>query len=308
MDRNAVVALLGRPTGEDRTLLRYVFRQAYDKPPGSQIEEVTWRIPLKDGKFLGLSPDWQQIRQLPPERNSVQWVLATLEGQQGESDSVAPARKEELQPLLVRVVELLPQSREEHWWSLCRAAVLLAQRDVKDGRVPQIVKKRYLDPQLSGAAASEVLQAYEAEGSQELLVKRIRLEMSLARKPEAIKEQHDSAFGWPGLKKLFGYLRTTDSRRDALILEAMDHPHAGVRMDGYSRWDEPPESMTRPRLRKGVSDPSARIRTLSAKALSNTRASKAQNSEDLTLLRSQLAKEKDQQVVEALGEAIKRLE
>ena len=149
MDRGAVVAMLGPPTSEDRKLLRYVFRRSYDKPPGSRIEEVTWKIPLKDGKFLGLSADWCKTRPLPPERKSVQWVLAKLEGQPGKSDSVAPARAEELQPLLARVVELMPTVSEDYWWMLCRAAVLLAERGVNDPRVLQIIKWRYLDPQLS---------------------------------------------------------------------------------------------------------------------------------------------------------------
>ena len=100
MDRGAVVALLGPPTSEDRTHLRYVIRRSYDEPPGSRIEEESWHIPLKDGRFVGLTSDWCQTKPLPPERNSVQWVLAKLEGEQGESDSVAPASKEELPSLL----------------------------------------------------------------------------------------------------------------------------------------------------------------------------------------------------------------
>jgi len=309
MDRGAVVAMLGPPTSEDRDLLRYVSRRSYEEPPGSVIEEVTWNIPLKDGRFLGLCPDWQKTRRLPPERNSVQWVLARLDGRQGDSDSVTLARDDELPPLLARVVELLPTVREEdYWWMLCRAVVLLAQSDVKDPRVPQIIKKRYLDPQLPAADASEALREYDSEGSQELFAKRIRLEMLLARKPEAMKDQADYADGWSSLEALFGYLRPEHPEREALILEAMDHPHAGVRMDGYKYCADLPDSTERPRLRKGLGDASAQIRMYSAGALTEMWASDAENAEDLARLHAQRAKERDENVVEALNQAIKRLE
>lgn len=308
MDRNAVVALLGPPESEDRKLLRYVFRRSYDEPPGSRIEEVTWKIPLMDGKFMSLTPDWCETRSLPPERDSVQWVLAKLEGRQGESDSVEPAREEELRPLLSRVVELLPKAREEHWCMLCRAALLLAQRDVKDARVPEILKKRYLDPQLSATEASEALREYEPETNQELFAKRIRLEMALARQPDAIKEQREQAYGWSCLKDLLGFLPAKYGKRDALILEAIGHPHAGVRMDGYSCSADLPASIARPRLRKGLSDSSAEVRDYCAGALTDLSASGAEGAEYLKLLRAQLIKEKDEGVIEALKKAIQRLE
>ena len=190
MDRGAVVALLGPPTSEDRELLRYVFRRSYDEPPGSEIEEVTWKIPLTDGKFLGLSP------RLVPDSSTCRRNETRCNGSwpswKADREKVirwSSASDEELQPLLARVIELLPKAREEHWWMLCHAALLLAQRDVKDPRVPEIIKKRYLDPQLSAEDASEALHEYDSEGNQELFAKRIRLEMSLARKPDAIKEQ-----------------------------------------------------------------------------------------------------------------------
>ncbi|MGW8256143.1 MAG: hypothetical protein ACWGMZ_01525 [Thermoguttaceae bacterium] len=309
MDRAAVVALLGPPTSEDHGLLRYVFRRSNDKPPGSEIEEVTWQIPLTDGKLVNLSPDWRQDRKLPPERNSVQWVLAKLDSRQGESDSVDPARQEELRPLLSRVIDYLPKAHEGHWWMLCRAAHLLAQRDVKDARVPEIIKKRYLDPQLSARDASEILHEYEPKENQALFVKRIRLEMSLACKPDAIKEQADLGYNRFPLKQLLGYVRSNCDERNAIILEAIKHPHAGIRMDGYSYSADLPKSVARPRLQKGLGDSSAEVRAYCAGALVELSASSdAENPEDLALLRAQLAKEKDERVIEALREAIKQLE
>lgn len=308
MDRNAVVALLGPPTSEDRQRLRYVIRRSHDEPPGSDIEEVTWTIPLKDGKFECLSPDWEQRRRLPPERNSVQWIVARLEGQQRKSDSVPLARDDELQPLLARVVQLLPRARESHWSHLCYATALLAKRHVKDPRALEIIKQQYLDPERFASEASEALYQYDAEGCQELFVKRIRLEMSLARRPEEIKKQMDDGLGWLSLQQLFGCLRQTHPERNALILEAMDHPHVGVRIDGYERWDDLPEPVARLRLRKGFGDSSPYIRAASAEALPMIRATEAESAEDVAVLRAQLAKEQDEDVVRVIKDAIRELE
>lgn len=308
MDRDAVVALLGSPTSEHDGLLRYVSRRSYDKPPGSEIEEVTWKIPLTDGKLVNLSPDWCETRRMPPEQNSVQWILARLEGLQGESDSVKLATQEELRPLLSRVIELLPEAREEHWWILCHAALVLAQRDVKDSRVPEIIEKRYLDPQLSASDASEVLYEYNPKGNQTLFIKRIRLELSLARKPDAIKEQVELGYNRFPLKQLLGYVQSKCAEHNAMILEAMDHPHAGVRMDGYSCSDDLSASLARPRLIKGLGDSSVPVRVYCAGALANLSTSYAENSENLAILRAHLTQEKDEEVIEALKEAIKRLE
>jgi hypothetical protein len=107
---------------------------------------------------------------------------------------------------------------------------------------------------------------------------------------------------------LLDLLRPNCSDYDAIIFEAMDHPHAGVRMDGYSCSDKLPASMARSRLRTGLSDPSAGIRAYCAGALVELPTSDAEKTEDLTLLRTQLAKEKDQQAIEALKSAVKQLE
>ena len=114
--------------------------------------------------------------------------------------------------------------------------------------------------------------------------------------------------GWFPLEKLFGYLQPAYPQRDALILEAMGHPHADVRTEGYKHWGDLPESVARQRLRKGLGDSSAHIRMDSAKSLTSMRASEAEHAEDMALLRAQLAKEKDRDVVEALTQVIKRLE
>jgi hypothetical protein len=325
MDRDAVVALLGPPTSEDVDGLHYVFRRSHDDPPGSEIEEISRTISLKDGKFQEISPDWEKSRWLPPEPNSIPWILAKLKNtQQGEvkedaedekeedekkNDSIPLARDDELKPLLDRVVELLPNVRGIHWMDLCHASVLLAQRGVKNPRVFDIMQKRYLDPQLGMAYASEVLQIYDSKKSQELFVKRIQLEMSLAKTPEAIQKQGDNAYGW-GVKDLLGYLEQTHSQHDALILEAMDHPHAGVRSDGFAHWADIPVSMARPRLRKGVSDPFPEVRAACVESLVRMALDtpSADATEDLKLLRVQLAKEQDPDVVKNLEKAIEQLE
>jgi hypothetical protein len=301
MDRNAVVALLGPPTHEQPKELRYVFQRSYDTPPGSMIKEVTQTIPLTDGRFQGLSPKWEQRRWLPPERNSVQWVLAKLNGRTVGSDSVEPASDAELQPLLTRVVELLPKVDDRHWSDVCEAGALLAKRGVKNPRVLEIVRARYLDPQLYAGDATEVLARYDGDGSQELFVKRIRLEMELARKPEALQKQSAYLNGWQSLEELFTRLHSTHPLRDALIVEAMDQPNAGVRWDGYRHYDELPESLARSKLAKGLADPAPQIREHCIEAI-------ADRFGDLDLLRTRRFKETDESVLKALNEAIKKLE
>jgi hypothetical protein len=214
----------------------------------------------------------------------------------------------ELQPLLERVVELLPKVGKKHWPMLCDAAALLAYRKVKDPRVLAVIKTRYLDPQLSAKEASEVLRAYECEGLQELVAKRIRVEMALARTPEALRKQEHMAGGWCSLRDLFDYLQPTFAQRDALILEAMDHPHAVVRMGGFRYWAGLPVAVARARLRKGLGDPASEVRIASAEALVKMSASEAENLGDLALLKAQRAKETNEAVIEALDQAIKQLE
>jgi hypothetical protein len=308
MDRAAVVALLGTPASEDHGVMRFVTRLSLDEPPGSKIEELVYRIPMKDGVFCGLSTDWRQRRDLPPDRNSVQWILARLGDQRWSGESLEMAVGKELQPLLERVVELLPKVGKKHWPMLCDAAALLAYRKVKDPRVLAVIKTRYLDPQLSAKEASEVLRAYECEGLQELVAKRIRVEMALARTPEALRKQEHMAGGWCSLRDLFDYLQPTFAQRDALILEAMDHPHAVVRMGGFRYWAGLPVAVARARLRKGLGDPASEVRIASAEALVKMSASEAENLGDLALLKAQRAKETNEAVIEALDQAIKQLE
>jgi hypothetical protein len=267
------------------------------------VEEITWTIPLKDGVFLGLLPDWSQSRWLPPEPNSVQWVLARLNGRQGESDSVQRAKDNELQSLLARVVELLPTVHEGHWWQVCQAAALLAERGAKDPRILHIVRDRYLEPQLSAGEATQVLSQYDLDGSQELIAKRIWLEFDLARKSEAIKEQYYVG-GWDCLSDLFDQLDVTFAERNELIVAAMDHPHAGVRHDGYERWDELPEPLARLKLEKGLVDPSPSIREDCASAIAENFGSP----EVQGLLRVHRAVETDGAVIDAIDTALKRLD
>ena len=182
-----------------------MFQRQHDRPPGSDIEEITWTIPLEHDVFVGLSPEWEQERDLPPEPNSVQWILAKLEvpleendealkDQEDASDVVVRAGDDELQPLLARLVELLPEASDAHWWMLCEAARLLADRSVKDPRVLQIVSRRYLDPQLNANTATFVLQQYDPEGTADLIAQRLRLEMGVAREPKALKEPYSRWF------------------------------------------------------------------------------------------------------------------
>ena len=308
MDRDDVVALLGQPTNEDGNVLRYAFRHSLDEPPGSYIVEWTWKIPLIDGRFLSLAPDWSQLRNLAPERNSVQWVLAKLEGRQGESDSVEPAREDELRPLLARCIELLPEANELHWQSLCRAACLLAQRGVKDPRVPEIIEKRYLDPNLWAVEASEALREYDAKKYRELLVKRIRLEMVLARHPDAMKDEGECIFSWTYLTDLIGLLSPEYDGHEPLIEEATNHPHASIRHDGYSSCLDLPTEVARPLLRKGIHDPRADIRVDCAWSLQSLPGSEAEKSADLAILRDHVAKEKDEEVIRQFNSAIEELE
>ena len=196
MNRSEVLSLLGTPTSEEQGVLRYVFQRQHDQPPGSEVEEITWAIPLQYDQFVGLSPDWEQTRYLPPEPNSVQWILAklevpleededALEDDEDASDSVPRARDDELQALLDRTIELLPEASGHHWWMLCDAARRLADRSVKDPRVLQIVLRRYLDPQLDAGQATLVLRQYDPDGTPDLIAQRLRLEMEWAasRKP-----------------------------------------------------------------------------------------------------------------------------
>lgn len=301
MDRAAVVSLLGPPTHEERGTLRYVFRKSHDTPPGSMIEEVTWTIPLKDGRFVELSPDWERRRWLAPERNSVQWVLAKLNGRPRGSDLVEPASDAELEPLLARVVELLPKVDHRHWSDVCEAAAVLAQHGVKNPRVLEIVQARYLDPELLADQATEVLARYDLDGSQERFVKRFRLELDLAKKPEALEKQSKYPGQWHPLERLLARLRLESPQRDALILEAIDHPNVSVRLAGYRFYDELPESTARSKLAKGLADPSPEIRRDCVKAL-------AERFGDLDLLRAHRAKETDEYVLETLKEELKKLE
>lgn len=308
MDRDAIVSLLGPPTRENRDELCYVSQKSYDDPPGSDVVEFTRKIPLKYDRFVGISDCWEKKCWLPPEKNSVQWILARLGTGGLGSERVTPAKDNELKPLLARVIELMPKACEKHWGSLCHAAALLARYDVKDPRVPKIIKSRFLDPQLSATEASEALQEYRDREFPELVVKRIHLEMSLARRPDELAHLTESTLGWASLEGLFRYLQQTHPQRDALILEAMVHPHADVRMTAYSLWEELPSPTARAWLRKGLGDPSAMIRSHNAAVLVQTSASEAEVAKDLALLRDRLAKEKNKEVIDALKEAIKQLE
>jgi hypothetical protein len=178
---------------------------------------------------------------------------------------------------------------------------LLAKRGVKNPRVLEIVRARYLDPQLDAGDATEVLARYDGDGSQELFVKRIRLEMELARKPEALQKQSAYLTGWQSLEELFTRLHSTHPLRDALIVEAMDQPNADVRWDGYRHYDELPESLARSKLAKGLVDPAPQIREHCIEAI-------ADRFGDLDLLRTRRFKETDESVLKALNEAIKKLE
>jgi hypothetical protein len=308
MSRDEVIALLGPPTSEDARKLRYVSRLSHDDPPGSQLEEVTYRIPLTKGVFLGLSPHWSQRRGLPPEPNSVQWVLGRLGDQWWQGEPLDLADDRELRPLLDRVVGWLPKAGERHWGMLCRAAALLAQRGVKDSAVLSIIRQRYLDPELSAGEASDALREYDPEGSPSLLAKRIQVEMALARRPQTLKEREDLCLDTHVLEDLFRYLPKDFSQRETLILEAMDHPHAAIRMVGYGCEGDLPESVARQRLRKGLGDSCAQIRVSAAQALVEMHASEADNKEDLRMLKAQLAKETDRGVITDFDEVIKRLE
>jgi hypothetical protein len=110
------------------------------------------------------------------------------------------------------------------------------------------------------------------------------------------------------LRDLFDYLQPTFAQRDALILEAMDHPHAVVRMGGFRYWAGLPVAVARARLRKGLGDPASEVRIASAEALVKMSASEAENLGDLALLKAQRAKETNEAVIEALDQAIKQLE
>ncbi len=199
----------------------------------------------------------------------MQWILAKLEvpleengealkDQEDASDVVVRAGDDELQPLLVGVIELLPEASDEHWWMLCEAARLLADRSVKDPRVLQIVSRRYLDPQLNANTATFVLQQYDPEGTADLIAQRLRLEMGVAREPKALKEPIlEGFFPWAELDQL---LPPTYAVRQELILQAMNHPHADVRATGYRSWRGLPKPVARTILVKGLADLSPHIR------------------------------------------------
>ena len=128
----------------------------------------------------------------------------------------------------------------------------------------RIVKDRYLDPKLDATEASDVLERYDPEEAG--VVRAANPIGNVAGgNPEAIKEEA-SLYDWYPMECLFGYLRPTHPQRNALILEAMDHPNAAVRRTVTGAATRC-RSHWRPKLVKGLGDPSASIRKDSVEAI-----------------------------------------
>lgn len=283
-----VRSLLGTPTRTEGETLEYVTE---DWSADGDGYRTTQRVNLKGGVFDRFEPDWTKWEELPPKSGTLAWARARLE--HWESDKASDTDKEAVMPQeLAQMMELFLKNgaaaKDPAWgeWSgIARGAVELG---LKDRRVLDVVLQRYQEEGLGHFYSNAILEAFEFPGRQALFEGRAKILLGRA-KPDAGGE----------LNNLFAMMDRNSPAYEAFITSGCAHADPDTRHTAYNFADGLPRTTALTLLRKGLEDTDDSARIMAAFSIDEvvTRA-------DVGWLRTQLAKEKNEDVRRALEQAI----
>jgi len=300
MTGSEVVALLGEPAERQGETLIY---------RDTVLEWLTTsRIPLPDGRFRSLPPDWRTMAEIPPQRGTLRWALKLVNG---NSDSPIPEERppaktpEDLVLLRNTCLQQLKSCPGYEWNEWVQVARKLHNDDGwKEPALGPLIASRFLDEDVVVNFAAGLLGELDPPDTQELAAKRIRLSLDGAAKPDVVKDLYLMGSPYGDLHNLL-WLVDSEEQRDKFIREGLAHPHRAVRRDAYF-WLRrlPADEETLEAAMKGLADEDRYTRQNAAKEFSERLGNKTH----LPALRSFHEAEKDEETREHLGKAIKRIE
>jgi hypothetical protein len=307
MTQNDVIKLMGKPTERTKDQLKFVKTASYEWSRNKFKE--TEIIDFVNGKLEFINPEWFQSEEILV-KGTIDWMKAVVNGSDDDSGFGnepkvdVPLNEKAAKYIFDRVVELAPTTTDEHgdWRSLCQVIYKLHDQGFKDQRVLTLIEKRFLETSLDQHFGAWVIHKYKSPRENELIMKRIKLELE----PEF---KHDS-FG-TNFYNYFCFMDKENPKVVTLIKEAMQHHNKDIRNDGYSFWDYLNKEDAYTFLVKGLSDKYHYIREECAEAFAESIGTR----EDIPLLEKQLRFEKtikdrkeiNEGVIENLEKAIKRL-
>ncbi|MEM9481410.1 MAG: hypothetical protein AAGA58_17310 [Verrucomicrobiota bacterium] len=257
-----LVELLGEPDGRADDLRSYVnFTLRGDRH---------YRLRVEDGVFVEFPPDWNEERRDPPAPFSLGWMLEKSETEAGRAGAVGYSlgalTDEEARGMFDQFLELAPTAPSDEWDVLCRMIANLAEKGLKDNRVVDVIRSRFLDTSLPQQAAGQVLRVYGVDEHREYFADRLRQILSETgawrvnfggdffsgnASPDGLVSE---------IQILFAYVGKEYSTMPLLVKRATEHRRDEVRSigHGYVHWLELTKAVEL--VQQGLADPSANVR------------------------------------------------
>ena len=298
MTREQIQSLLGKPDESSETSIKYI--QTIDR------RQTTIAIPLEDDTFTGFRGQFRNNITLPAKRGSADWIVETVRPDLFQVNATRPSlSQQEIDYIFKRFLEIGPTVEGWKWNRLCMAMHELGKEGHKNDSILPLVRRRFLEADVSQDFATWLLHEYDPEGSRELFAKRIRLILDETKPvPETVKEE-DWLFGiWNDLHNLLCFLGKSHPKREALILEALDHPHPEVRHAASFFWNCVPEEEAQSRFLRWLEDKDPNTRRLASEAFAEGLGSP----KVIPVLKKRLSLETDEEVRGNLRSALDRIE
>lgn len=214
-EKKTLEQILGIPEHESRGEM--VFSQEERSADGSGWKQ-SYKFGMQHNRFTGFEEGWEKSSELEPLEGSLYWAKELAERSRVE------------EPVADQIFEsfLAVYSGEDSpfWNAWCHVVSDLEDHGFRDVRVLPIIGERFLDPELNQNGAGVVLDAYEAEGRENLFVK--RAEMCLEQR-EGPSPHLDS------LWNLFAYLPNDHPEFQDLLRRSIAHSFPSFQADGVYR-------------------------------------------------------------------------
>lgn len=237
LDAAGIEALLGPPTRTDGARLIYEEEHRLETGEGWRMSLL---LPLIDGRFHGFEPSWRRYEELPPVPGSVAWAKSVPAASPPDGSA-----EDERRRVLDAFLENAPQASGRLWNEWCQIAAKLAEHDVKDPRVAELVATRFAEPELAAHAhhAAWVLHRYEAAGRHDLFARAAR---------RILEQPSELGFISSDLGNLLSFLGAGHPEFAPLMELALRHDDTQIRATGLFRADKLPADRARAAARTAL--------------------------------------------------------
>ena len=298
MRSSDVIDLLGNPVGVSGST--FLYHSVYGNA------DCYFRIPFgEDGVYYGLGNGWREIRKDPPLRGSIEWMEEKTEVRAGRPGGIGydigSLSDGDAHLIINQLMLKIPAAEEIQLTRICRVLENLAELDLQDKRLINLLRARFLEDEVSIRPVISVLWRWNKEGSKSIFMQKARDIISAFRWQLADKVMVSQTAD--DLRVLLDFIGQEHSETAEIIALMANHGNATLRETGFSLLGWLQGDQLRTLALSGAVDMSDRVRLYCAEVL----ASGVAESSDENFLREWLSKEQNALIREKLTSAVASL-